>query len=1327
MKKSIKIFVSLLLTLAILGSCMATSVFADEITGTAMTELEGKYKTQGRTALVNGAVMLDFSASGIEWKANCSGDVKITVNATNIVNTNENGGLYFTAFVDGEMVAKDLRMPATIDASWTSNSTNYPFHITALGETEFTIATDLPEGEHTFAVYNQTEANMGTFGIKSISLNGEFLAPPADKDLYVEVVGDSISAAHGILGLTAYQPDNAALYEDATRAWPFLMAQMLDADYSVVAQSGITAIDGIGWGGAGSVNMQDVYPYQRYYSDKTTPYGFEREPDVIVLGLGTNDCWTWNGTGGVTLTDAQKVSGFKTMITHLRDRNPNAKIVWIYGMMDAAANSFILQAVSEMGGASNGYYSLELPKNRNGAHGHPDLASQTVYAEDVSEFIEKITTVVEQEGWEIPIEKPAYVGGGSPNDPYMITNGTELYWAVTNTNENTYFKLANDIVLNEMTVDVANGTVSSTSALKEWNTDGDDGLYFKGTIDGDNHVIKGLYIDHEQNSSGSVWNYGFGLVSHSNGAVIKNLGIENSYVNIKGSVGGTASAFIGSVGNGVGNATIENCYIGADVYLYGAQAGGFIGSGGGGKVTGGIKNCYSLATIKASTAYIGAMFGGLWSCASAPIVNCYANMKMCGNNNGAFTNCYSAGNSAQGCTTVSAANMQGTNGQLNLRKLSDAFCMVDSGYPKLRSFVGRTNGEWSGFRSDAMSGLGTEDAPYLIENAEQLAQIIYNGGANYYFRLENDIYLNDTEKIDWSTGTVHAGYTPCGWYGTTFKGHFDGNGHVVYGLYVKEEIDTSGWKGTGDALFPAFTSGSVKNLGVDNAFVQATNNASAIIGYAGYGANNTVTVENCYAGQKVTLRGFNAGGIYGSGDANINISNCYSLATLYGVNKFGGISGGWWGWTGAAGSKHYVDGCYTNNTKLVHAASGCTNSYIITASGDAAINAVGLSDAYVRVGENYPTLKIFTDLPENAPWNGLGDSSYIVDGAGTETNPYIIENAAQLAHVIYNNGGMYYKLANDIYLNDVSEGWLDREDKTNWITSSSSYNGYGAGNKYFTGTLDGDGHVVYGLYYPDDTAAYAGALIPLMGGGTVKNIGVKNSYIVARDTAAGIVGIIRPDSNKMHTVENCFADASVSAKWTDPSMNGGAAGIVGYTSNGASKHDVTIKNCWSAATLSSAKDAAFRSNGIIGKSWVAYYTIENCYSIGYKPFGINSTSTISALGASAYKGVYTDNTTAPYTAGSYTNLTTAQMTGKNALANMPELSADVWYAVDGKTPFLRSYGIALGDVDEDGAFSINGDAAALRKALIGSASYKNSDSNKNGTTDICDLVAITKK
>ena len=61
---------------------------------------------------------------------------------------------------------------------------------------------------------------------------------------------------------------------------------------------------------------------------------------------------------------------------------------------------------------------------------------------------------------------------------------------------------------------------------------------------------------------------------------------------------------------------------------------------------------------------------------------------------------------------------------------------------------------------------GTEIAPsedpnnagtYLISSAEELAYVIKNGGGASY-KLTTDIYINNVEMIDWTTGVVLSGY-----------------------------------------------------------------------------------------------------------------------------------------------------------------------------------------------------------------------------------------------------------------------------------------------------------------------------------------------------------------------------------------------------------------------------------------------------------------------------------------------------------------------------------------------------------------------------------------
>ncbi|MBR3811871.1 MAG: hypothetical protein IKJ16_06045 [Agathobacter sp.] len=386
--KNITKFIFAFAIMILLLSGSSSEAYAQTKTYT-MEDLEGYYKTQGRTAVVDGTLMLDFSASGIEFTADCEGDVYVEMNVER-ASTAPTSGLYFTVVIDGKMQAEDLRIAEDNNAdNWTSNSTGYPFHINKRGKMEFKIAEGLEKGKHTFGIYRQTEPVEGKFGLTAIKLDGEFLDPPAEKDLYFEFIGDSILAGYGNLSTGG---THASLYQDATRGWAYLVSQRMNADWSLVAHSGITATNGIGWNGKNSVSMQKMYPLQRYHFDKKTPYGFEREPDVIFVCLGTNDIWTYQTSDPSNTTDVI-VEGIKEMANLVREKNPNAKIVWLYNMMTYNANMLIDTAIKEIGGEEKGFYTLMLPTNLEGGGGHPNLATQTVYADTICEYLDSTLLV----------------------------------------------------------------------------------------------------------------------------------------------------------------------------------------------------------------------------------------------------------------------------------------------------------------------------------------------------------------------------------------------------------------------------------------------------------------------------------------------------------------------------------------------------------------------------------------------------------------------------------------------------------------------------------------------------------------------------------------------------------------------------------------------------------------------------------------------------------------------------------------------------------------------------------------------------------------------
>ena len=347
---------------AVNGASDHKAVFADiqflDEFATPIKDAKDYIKTQGRNTLKDGALWLDFSASGIEFSANCEGKVALNLNVKSLKQTDSYGGLYFTVIVDGVKVDRAQ------------------CHITSTGNVELVLAENLTPGNHTFEVYRQTEHRGAEVGISSIVMNGSFNEKPADNRLYIEFIGDSISTGFGALGTSSDSDGGSPKWQDATAAYPYLTAKALGADFSDVAYSGIGAKYGYQ-----DPNMQNFYPYQRWQYDRTTQYDFNaRQPDVVVIALGTNDI--------ANQTDAalRKV-GYQEMLDLVRTKNPNSKIVWIYGMMKDDDNAMIASLIEENGGAAEGLYSLELVTNTAGAGWHPSAAGQQKFADDLVAFL----------------------------------------------------------------------------------------------------------------------------------------------------------------------------------------------------------------------------------------------------------------------------------------------------------------------------------------------------------------------------------------------------------------------------------------------------------------------------------------------------------------------------------------------------------------------------------------------------------------------------------------------------------------------------------------------------------------------------------------------------------------------------------------------------------------------------------------------------------------------------------------------------------------------------------------------------------------------------
>ncbi len=1053
------------------------------------------------------------------------------------------------------------------------------------------------------------------------------------------------------------------------------------------------------------------------------------------------------------------------------------------------------------------------------------------YVEGVTAVVTESNGVIVEDGaydglkivptfWDGTTVKPT-VGTGQENDPYIITNAAHLHWAVTNTNTGVYFKLANDIYINDIVVNAASGTATGTETAKQWSG-GYNPTIFKGIIDGDNHVVSGLYIDTAYTGTEADWKVGYGLIP-GGACTVKNLGVVNAFVKAEKAA---ASAFIGTNFNNAPAISFENCFVGEDVYLSGSCVGGFWAGGTAAysySTDPGFKNCYCLATISSASAnFWGALTGQVWSTtAEGKYVlaeNCYTNTRLYGQAALKFSGCYSTGERAtqSGVTTLTAENMQGANSASKMSALHKAFVVTD-GYPALRTFTSRTNGEWSGFRSSAMGGDGTEESPWLIATPENLAHIAFGGtSAGKYYKLTTDVYLNDINKIDFSTGVVEEGYDAIAWENdAAFNGSFDGNGHVVYGMWYPVGNAAGSTTIVAAGLFGNPKANSeIKNVGVRYAYLESVGQVGAIAGFIESVGTANILIDSCFSDNTVTVNSkrsekiindVTSSGILGGviNSKNITISNCYSFANVKSENAKKKILASVWQNPVTGNENVRIENCYADGeicggSGASNKVNAVINSYC-TAAGNAnyltwtqiAASAMKgakaldrmpeLGDKFIAQVKDYPTLKVFAPdavAPDTSFWDG----AYVAPtkGSGSETDPYLISTPEEFAYIIYNGGtaGAYYKLTADIYLNK-----LDKVDWTNgqlldegypvneWFAGvttggNSYYNGIN--NITFSGIIDGDGHAVYGLYYAPGQPGTCVGLIPAVKKATIKNLALKVSFVAGGRWTGALVGATNASGDVL-TVDKVIVDESVTV-WAYNSGNyyydgitksdrinaaspytgavsgevrfesHAAGGIIGYvaTSSTANITDTAVYAKLDGTSCKTEYSNPYANGGkayTVGICGTLYGLMGTCWNPKALNFDncITTTNPVNngnaALGTPNFTMFNIYNAGAASTRDGVNNVTAALLAGENGLSEAPELSKDVWYSVkaEGKYPALRVIGTEIGDVDENGVFTVVGDSDALRTVIIKDTVPSNGDTDKNGTVDICDLVALQNK
>jgi lysophospholipase L1-like esterase len=122
-------------------------------------------------------------------------------------------------------------------------------------------------------------------------VEGEVVGAPAGSGRLIEVIGDSISAGYGSLGTDIHPPwDVSCPFSLDTQSsfvsYSAILGRAFDAEVSIIARSG--------WGmyrdlGGNTANVLSSVYANTLGVTATPVYDFAREPDAVIINLGTND------------------------------------------------------------------------------------------------------------------------------------------------------------------------------------------------------------------------------------------------------------------------------------------------------------------------------------------------------------------------------------------------------------------------------------------------------------------------------------------------------------------------------------------------------------------------------------------------------------------------------------------------------------------------------------------------------------------------------------------------------------------------------------------------------------------------------------------------------------------------------------------------------------------------------------------------------------------------------------------------------------------------------------------------------------------------------
>ncbi|WP_027450761.1 FIVAR domain-containing protein [Xylanibacter brevis] len=455
-------------------------------------------------------------------------------------------------------------------------------------------------------------------------------------------------------------------------------------------------------------------------------------------------------------------------------------------------------------------------------------------------------------------------------------------------------------------------------------------------------------------------------------------------------------------------------------------------------------------------------------------------------------------------------------------------------------------------------------------------------------------------------------WTPIGQDGHDFQGHFNGQGHRIKNLKTDANNNNQ-------ALFGQAIGGTIiENVIIDASCVIKGGSRTAGILSQVWGDN--VIIRNC--GNEANIEGSqeNCAGIVGCSQGKvIHISNCYNTGSITGNRENAGICA----WMGSDNST--ISNCYSTATNVNGEALWRKgevkgeNMFQIEGKQGTAFTAADLASgklAYMLNGNKstdvvwYQVIGTDANPVPCAKEGGVVYANGELDcagnaKAGSEETYSNTEGATRDEHqfadgfctacgafdanyIAETDGAYNLASAKDVKwfaaLVNSGSGNANARLTADVDFADVTFTGIGNGSNHFTGTFDGQGHIVKNMVIDQPEESNIGFFNEIDNGAVIKNFTIDASCSVKGKAFTGaFVGHV---SGNGTALLECLGNEG-----TVETVNQNAGALVGCNTSGELK--ITAKNCYNAGAIKSGNEAGGLS-GWFGNDAITV----NCYNMG---------------------------------------------------------------------------------------------------------------------------------